>query len=70
MRSGVSCVMAVSLVGPPGALSIIHSQAATAARMPPSHLKFPSHPKPKAKGRGHTTKTDIFSEKLQFVIIL
>ena len=44
MRSGVSCVMAVSLVGPPGAPSIIHSQAATAATVPPSHLKFQSHP--------------------------
>ena len=33
--------MAVSLVGPPGAPSIIHSQAATGA-VPPSHLKFQS----------------------------
>ena len=40
VRSGVSCVMAVSWEGPPGARSIIHSQGATGATK--AELKFQS----------------------------
>ena len=41
VRSGVSCVMAVSSVRPPGAPSIIHSQAATAAATLARHSSNP-----------------------------